>query len=298
MIHIVSPLVHIKKEVVGRNVDEIYFQLEKVYYDIDAVGLKVSSILNEYALENKAYVLCAHKQATFMKNRLKNKKIDAFVLETNEISDIQISMVEDQKCLNMVKEQIIDEQAFLILCGMCSASLKDYDICVMEYNETSISEKVMEDALKTIALKHPIMVVDVHAMYLKLLKMYPVSVLLIDKTQYLAYFGKSEKEALSTMIENIKMQMMDMADLIIYTLSFNDFIIFTKQEVIRVVCSCKYRDLPIYKEALLSAIVKCYMHDGNLYELSKECLSFSVNLSLHGKCNMHDFDESIHVYQI
>ncbi len=298
MIHTINPIVPIQKKVIGTNVDEIYFQMQEVQYDVSGIGLQVADILKRQNLNTQSHILCSNEHAPFMRECFSKKQMDVVLLECNQKADIVVSMIEDQVCLDMKKEHEVDENAFLILCGMCASSLKKHDICVMEYNETCIQEDVMRNALKSLSLKHPIMIMDLHAKYFDVLKTTPISVLLLDETQYLAYFEKSEKVALSEMIENIKTILMDRSDLIIYTVSYHDFIIFTKDEVIRVVCSTNKHQAIVYKEAILSAIVKCYEEYGSLYELGKTCISFSVGLSLKGTCDTSQFDEQIHVYPI
>lgn len=278
MIHTITLTPYVEKKVMGTNDDGIYFTLDKTVYGLGGVGLRLSRFLKLHGKESIAHFISGYEMTAFLKEELEQMRIAYHYVESDAKKQIRMCCLEDKiHRLEMdARETQIKDEQFEIFMTLASMKMEKEDICVFEYNETSLSREAMKDGYLHLRNQYVMLICDLHSDYYEMLKEYPASVLLVNEKQYVQYFKKTEKEALSGIIENIKTVLKPMANLVVYTVAYNDFIFFMDGEMIRVVCSVKEYDAYIYKEAIMAGIAKCYEEDGDLQKLSEECLMLSV----------------------
>lgn len=281
MIYTITLTPAIEKRVRGKMKDEITFEGEGFTYNCAGVGIKVSKYLSHYKIENTAAFVCGVNASPFILQELNHRGIKSIHMETNAKTPYHVLLIDEQencRCMDEENQQVDDIQLQLFQ-SILIPQIQEKAVSILEYNLNHLSYKRMDEFYHSLYAKSEVMICDLHPDYFPILKEKPANVLVLNESQMLSYMQK-DKYPLSEIMDVISQAFTPMAKIIVYTIAVNDFILFFEKERYRVVCSIKNPHAKIYKEALLCGILKCYMEDGDLNKLSKECITMSVATSI------------------
>lgn len=306
MIYTLTLTPYIEKRMHGKVEDYIHFEVDHFTYALGGIGLKTSHILNQYHIDTCSFVLCGSDHLKWIKEEFEKHQMELVYLETDAkamTSYTYLDVLEDTFSKEKAPIQSISPAHFEILSMMMSEKMEEKGILVFEYDDTQIPLPLMQKEYEKWMKKCDASIISIAPMYYSIFEKHPVNVLVIDKEQVLSLMD-IKKEALSSIIEVIKEKVVSLANIVLFPVSCNDFIIFMEGNVYRVNCLIHFASKMVYKEAIFSGIVKCLVEDGDLYKLSEECLSMSIGMSLSEGVKIPSEDamkmikNKIHVYQI
>lgn len=283
MIYTLTLTPYIEKRMYGKVEDYVHYDIDSFQYEVGGMGLKVSNILKHYHIDTCAFVLSGSQNLKYIKELFDRKQIELIYVETDarmKMNYVYMDALEDKLVEEKIEVQTIRPNEFEIINVMINEKMKEHSVFVFEYDDTQISFEQMKKAYSSWMKKCDVSIISLHPMYYDILKDNKANVLIIDKNQLLNMLGRKNDAPLSLMIDTIKEKVVSLSKIVLYPISCNDFLIFTDHQVYRVNCMLHFNDKNVYKEAILSGLIKCLVEDGDLYKLSEECLSMSVGMSL------------------
>ncbi|NBK98940.1 MAG: hypothetical protein EOM50_13140 [Erysipelotrichia bacterium] len=269
----------IEKRVRGKQVDEISYRIEKVSMSSGGIGIKVSKLLKAYHLENKAMMIAPSNIASFLKEDLMTYGIECKMMETANTGSVNLVFLDDDYRDQLCETGYVDDLQLSLFTSICKEEIHSQDVVVFVHEQEDISIQGISCFLEMLERQSKVQVLVLHPSYWHILKQYHANVLLVDEIQCLHYL-KKQRLPLSEMMDSIQKQLTPFAKIIIYTLQYNDFLVFVEGQVYRVVCHIKSSHHTIYKEALITGIIRCYEEDGDLEMLCEQCMCLSVGMSI------------------
>lgn len=281
MIYTITLTPCIEKRVHGINKNDVLFEGESFAYNSGGIGIKLSKYLKYYQIESSAAFISGKTGVKFISQDLKERGIDYVYIETNADTPYQvitINELEERQDLDTQRQNVSENELKIFQSVLCGKMLNN-SVSVLEYNDCAFPLSTFESFYQALSDKSEVLICDLHPQYYPMLKKRNANVLLMEEKQIATYLRK-EKNPLSDVIEVITKEFSNLAKIIVYAISSNDFLLFMENEIYRVVCSVKSSSKTIYKEALLCGIIKCYEEDGDMETLSRECISMSVGAAL------------------
>lgn len=270
----------IEKRVRGKNLDEIQYNIESVSLNSSGVGIKVSKFLKIYGIDSHALIMSASDSAKFIKETLNEKQIASTILETAKKGNTNLVLIDEFDSCNRINENIkINDVQLKLFSSIVQDQLNEIDVVAFEYNKDDIDAKVMEAFYQILYKNSLVQICDMHPKYWNILEKYRANVLVVNQQQCMNYFHK-DRLPLSQIIELIQNIVAPLAKIVIFTLQYNDMLIFVEGSIYRIVCNVKNKTNEIFKEAIISGVIKCYEEDGDLKCLSEEIMSISVGTGI------------------
>lgn len=270
----------IEKRVRGKNLDEVQYNIESVNLTSSGVGIKVSRFLKVYGIESHAFIMSASDSAKFIKETMSDKQIPCTILEIAKQGKTNLVLIDEFESCNRINETInIDDVQLKLFSSIIEDKIDEHDVVAFEYNGYDVDVKTMEAFYQILYRKSEVKICDLHPKYWNMLEKNPANVLIVNEQQCMNFFHKS-KLPLSQMIELIQNIVVPLAKIVILTLQYNDMLIFVEGRIHRIICNVKNKKIEIFKEAIISGVIKCYEEDGDLKCLSEEIMSISVGTGI------------------
>lgn len=270
----------IEKRVRGNHLDEIQYDIESIHQTSAGIGIKVSRFLKAYGIDSYALIMAGSNIASFVKQTMQDKDIACTLIETPNIAKTNVILIDEYEVCDTLIEDIKIEDAHLTMfASIIEKQISEHDVIAFEYNGNDIQIENMNRFYQMLHQKSEVQICDIAPKYWGMMKTLPANVLVVDELQCCQYL-QTQRLPLSKMIELVQQNIAPLAKIVIFTLQFNDMLIFVEGNIYRVVCSIKNKNITIHKEAVLSGIIKCYNEDGDLKRLSEECMCMSVGVGI------------------
>lgn len=297
----------LEQRVKGKNIDEIQYDIHSVHMTSGGIGIKVSFYLQALDIASQALIMSGSNISGFIEKEFKQKSIPFTIVETPAENKVETILVDEKNEAHYIAENnkavIIDDIQLMLFTSIIKEELNENDVIVFAYDENDISKEAMCIFYQTLYEQSEVRICELHPDYWSMLEHMSVNVLLVNEKQCLTYLHQ-ERLPLSEMIQLIQKEIAPFAKIIIYTLRYNDFLLFLEGNIYRVVCNSKINNGQLFKEALLSGIIKCYVEDGDLLYLSEQCMSMSVvsaysqGLSLPDVALLAQIKDEVMIYSI
>lgn len=270
----------IEKRVRGKNLDEIQYNIESVALTSSGVGIKVSRFLKAYGIDSHALIMSASDSAKLIKETMNEKQIPCTILETAKQGKTNLVLIDEFDSCNRINENIsIDNTQLKLFSSIVEDKIDEHDVVAFEYNGNDIDTKTMETFYQILYKKSEVQICDIHPKYWNMLEGNPANVLIVNEQQCMEYFHKN-RLPLSQLIELVHNLVAPLAKIVILTLQYNDMLVFVEGNIHRIICNVKNKKIDIFKEAIISGVIKCYEEDGDLKCLSEEIMSISVGTGI------------------
>lgn len=270
----------IEKRVRGKNLDEVQYNIESVSLTSSGVGIKVSRFLKVYGIDSHALIMSACDSAKFIKETMSEKQIPCTILETSTHGKTNLVLIDEFDSCNRINEDIrINDVQLKLFSSIVEDKIDEHDVVAFEYNGNDVDIKTMETFYQILYKKSEVQICDLHPKYWNMLEANPANVLIVNEQQCMEFFHKN-RLPLSQMIEFVQNIVVPLAKIVILTLQYNDMLIFVEGKIHRIVCNVKNKKIDIFKEAIISGVIKCYEEDGDLKCLSEEIMSISIGTGI------------------
>lgn len=300
MIRTVTLHPYIEKRTYGKMNALEEFEPLQTTYELGGSGLQVSKFLYNYRIENLAHVLVGMNIDT-----LANKPYIQAV-HSSLLTPTRLTMLEDDDVLGVLADEPIrlSDEELKLFCSIVDSSIAEHDIVSLTEEEGILTHQQMEFVYEKICEQQPISVCCLHPRYLRILENKACNVLVVNVEQLETLYGRDLELSITKWILTLKKQMMELAKIVVISSSSNMLYVCKEDELYQAKHPTQDPSQQLYLEAIVAGVLKCYQEQGDMRQLLKLCLSFSVGASLStglyvpSEEALHMIEQKIQIHKI
>lgn len=276
MIRTVTLHPYIEKRTYGKINKLEEFEPVQTTYELGGSGLQVSKILDSYKIENTAHVLVGTNIDT-----LSNKPYIQAV-HSAITTPTRLTMLEEEEVLGVLTDEAIrlSDDELTLFCSVVNSSIEEHDIVSLIEEEGIMTHQQMEFVYQTLCQKNPIVICSLHTRYIRILQEHACNVCILTIKQLEELYIRDYDVTLTKWILTLEKQLMKLAKIVVISVSSNVIYICKDDELYQAKHPTEDPKQQVYIDAIASGVLKCYQEQGDMRQLLKLCLSFSVGSSL------------------